>query len=163
MSEQPIPVGLGEIKISGRQESILVCYGLGSCIGLILYDPLTRIGGMAHVVLPDSALGRGKDLAGKFADTAVPTLIEEVIRLGAVRARLLARIAGGARMLNVIGAGSRLDIGARNTEAVKAALDSVRLTLVAEDTGGSHGRTVHLYMDTGKVIVSTVGRGEKVL
>lgn len=163
MNVQPIPVGLGEIKVSDTPGSVLVCYGLGSCIGLVLYDPHARIGGMAHVVLPSSSLGRGREMAGKFADTAVPALMEAVLRLGAARSRLTARMAGGARMLNVIGAGSRLDIGARNAEAVKAALEAARLPLTAEDTGGSHGRTVHLYVDTGQVLVSTVGRGERLL
>lgn len=163
MSVQATPVGLGEIKVSGSQHGLLVCYGLGSCIGIILYDPQTHVGGMAHVVLPDSALGRGQDMAGKFADTAVPRLVSEMLRLGAARSRLTARIAGGARMINVIGAGSRLDIGARNIEAVKAALETARVPLRGEDTGGSHGRTVQLFVGNGQLIVSTVGRGEIVL
>lgn len=163
MSVQPIPVGLGEIRVSSNQDDVLVCYGLGSCIGLILHDAQARVGGMAHVVLPDSSLGRGRDMAGKFADTAVPYLVAELLRLGAARSRLAARMVGGARMISVIGAGSRLDIGARNIEAVKAALEEARLSLRGEDTGGTHGRTVHLHVGTGRVVVSTVGRGEKIL
>lgn len=160
---QSHPIGLGEMRMSRDPGDVLVCYGLGSCVGLILYDPILHVGGMVHVVLPDSSLGRGGDQSGKFADTAVPTLLEEVQKLGAVRSRIRARMAGGARMLSVLSTTSKLDIGARNVEAVKAALAKAGLALTAEDCGGTYGRTVQLFVATGRVLVSTVGRGEKEL
>lgn len=163
-STETIPVGLGELKLGTRKGQVLVCYGLGSCIGLAISDRHARFGALVHVVLPDSKLNRGQELLpGKFADTAVGAAVEELVKLGAIRSQLIARAAGGARMLNVIGAGSKLDIGARNIEAVKAALHKEGIPLMAEDTGGSYGRTLQLFIGTGRLLVSTVGRGEREL
>ena len=164
MSTEAFPVGLGELKVGSKPGQILVCYGLGSCVGLTLYDPVAHVGVMVHVVLPDSSLSRGQESPpGKFADTGVVAAIEEAVRAGAKRSRLVARIAGGARMLNVVGAGSKLDIGARNSEAVRAALALHKIHLAADDTGGTYGRTLQLFIDTGRLLVSTVGRGEREL
>jgi chemotaxis protein CheD len=164
MSIEAIAVGLGELKSGTRPEQVLVCYGLGSCIGLALYDAVAHVGVMVHVVLPDSSLARGQLLQpGKFGDTAIPAAIAEAVKLGAVRSRLVARIAGGARMLNVVGTGSKLDIGARNCEAVRASLEEHGLRLTADDTGGTYGRTLQLFVGTGRLLVSTVGRGEREL
>lgn len=159
---QVLPVGLGEIRVSREKEAVLVCYGLGSCVGIALYDPVVRVAGMVHVVLPDSSQGRGHEAPGKFADTAVPALLSELVALGANRSRLNCRIAGGARMLSVSGGSmAKLDIGARNGEAVRAALEQARVPVAAADMGGNYGRTVSLFVTTGRVLVSTVGRGEK--
>ena len=164
MTGETIPVGLGELRNGSRKAIVLVCYGLGSCIGLALFDRTAGVGALAHVVLPDSRLGRGQDAQpGKFADTAVPAAVSQLLKLGAVRSRLTARMAGGARMLNVVGSGTRLDIGARNVEAVRAALAGEAIPLVAEDTGGTYGRTLQLFIDNGRLLVSTVGRGEREL
>jgi len=159
-----LPVGLGELKVSREREAVLVCYGLGSCVGIALYDPVTRVAGMAHVVLPDSGQGRGGEAAGKFADTAVPALLAELASQGAARSRLQCRIAGGARMLTVAGGSmARLDIGTRNGDAVRAALEQARVPIAAADLGGTYGRTVSLHVHTGRLLISTVGRGEKEL
>lgn len=159
--KEPLAVGLGELKGSRDPEAQLVCYGLGSCIGLCLWDPRTRVGAMAHVVLPDSSLSRGPVVQpAKWADTAVPAALELLATLGANRSTITVRMAGGARMLNVVGAGSRLDIGARNTEAVREILAKHDLRLAAEDVGGTWGRTFTLNVGTGRLVVSTAGRGE---
>lgn len=164
MNMESIPVGLGELKVGSRPDQVLVCYGLGSCVGLALYDAMVHIGVMVHIVLPESSLGRGQPAPpGKFADTGVAAAVEEAVRAGASRMRLVARIAGGARMLQTVGMGSKLDIGARNTEAVRSLLQSLHIRLAAEDTGGTYGRTLQLSIDTGRLLVSTVGRGEKEL
>lgn len=164
MNTETLPVGLGELKVGSKPGQVLVCYGLGSCVGLTLYDPVAHVGAMVHVVLPDSSLSRGQDAPpGKFADTAVEAALKEVVKAGANRSRLIARIAGGARMLNVVGAGSKLDIGARNGEAVRAALQKHKIRLTADDTGGTYGRTLQLFIGTGRLLVSTVGRGEREL
>ncbi len=161
---QTVPVGLGELKAAAEKGCVLVCYGLGSCIGLALYDPTAHVGVMVHIVLPDSSLSRGgRTPPGKFADTAVPAAVEEAVRLGAVPSRLIARMAGGARMLHVIGAGNQLDIGSRNASAVREVLSRHGIPLVAEDTGGTYGRTLQLFVGTGRLLVSTVGRGEREL
>lgn len=158
-----VAVGLGELAIGSRPQELLVCYGLGSCIGIVAYDPVVRVGGMAHVVLPDSALSRGPDKDAKFADKAVPALLGRLVAKGASMARLVVKIAGGAQMLNTSSLASRLDIGLRNAEAVKAALVKAGVRLAAEDTGGNFGRTMRFFIDAGRVHVSTIGRGEKEL
>lgn len=164
MNIETVAVGLGELKSGSRPDQVLVCYGLGSCIGLALYDPVAHVGVMVHIVLPDSSLSRGQQFSpAKFADTAVPAAIAEAQRLGASKGRLIARMAGGARMLNVVGAGSKLDIGSRNGEAVRAVLGEHGIRLAADDTGGTYGRTLQLFVGTGRLLVSTVGRGEREL
>jgi chemotaxis protein CheD len=158
---EPLAVGLGELKGGRAPEAQLVCYGLGSCIGLSLWDPRTRVGALAHVVLPDSSLSRGPVVQpAKWADTAVPAALEMMTGLGANRSTITVRMAGGARMLNVVGAGSRLDIGARNIEAVREALVRHNLRLAAEDVSGTWGRTLTLCVGTGRLVISTAGRGE---
>jgi chemotaxis protein CheD len=160
MSE-PLAVGLGELKGSKDPSAQLVCYGLGSCIGLCLWDPRTRVGAMAHVVLPESSLSRGPIVQpAKWADTAIPAALELMAELGAHRSGITVRMAGGARMLNVVGAGSRLDIGARNIEAVRNALARHDLRVTAEAVSGTWGRTLTLNVGTGRLVVSTAGRGE---
>ncbi|WP_374712804.1 chemotaxis protein CheD [Symbiobacterium terraclitae] len=157
-------VGLGELKVASDPSRVLVCYGLGSCVGLALYDAVARIGAMVHVVLPDSSMARGRDAPpGKYADTGVEAALAAIVKAGASRSRLTARAAGGARMLSLAGSNPKLDIGARNAEAVRAALARHGITLVAEDMGGTYGRTLHLYVATGRLLVSTVGRGEREL
>ncbi|MEW8977309.1 MAG: chemotaxis protein CheD [Symbiobacterium sp.] len=157
-------VGLGEVRVASRPEQVLVCYGLGSCVGVALYDPVARIGAMVHVVLPDSSMARGRDAPpGKYADTGVEAALEAIVKAGASRSRLIARAAGGARMLSLAGVNPKLDIGARNAEAVRMALARHGLHLVAEDMGGTYGRTLHLYIATGRLLVTTVGRGEREL
>ncbi|HLO02949.1 MAG TPA: chemotaxis protein CheD [Symbiobacteriaceae bacterium] len=161
---EPMAVGLGELKGSRDPEAQLVCYGLGSCIGLALWDLRSRVGAMAHIVLPDSALSRGPVVQpAKWADTALPAALELMAGMGASRTTTVARIAGGARMLNVVGAGSRLDIGARNIEAVREVLRRHDMRLTAEDVAGTWGRTLTLHVGTGRLVVSTAGRGEQEL
>lgn len=164
MTAEMVPVGLGELKVGVSHQQVLVCYGLGSCIGLAVYDQTARLGALVHVVLPESRLGRGQEATpGKFADTAVPAIIGQLVQAGAARKRLVARMAGGARMLSILGAGSKLDIGARNVLAVRAALQQEGVPLTADDTGGTYGRTLQLFVASGRLLVSTVGRGEREL
>lgn len=160
---QQILVGLGEIEVTAKDAVVLVCYGLGSCVGVALTDPIAGVSSLAHVVLPESSLGRTADFPpAKYADTAIPAVLEKMKHFGAVPDRLQARIAGGARVLKGFGMpNDRLDIGTRNIEAVKEALAAHGIKLVGEDVGGCYGRTMRLYADNGRVTVSTVGHGEK--
>lgn len=143
-------IGVGEIACAGHPR-ILVTQALGSCVGLTLWDPMTRLGGMAHVMLPtatDSAL-RGRP--ERFASSAVALLIERLNQLGAPRRRLLAKLAGGAAMF---GNDPSLEtIGQRNTAEVKAQLKRLGVPIRGEDTGGSHARTIELHLDTGILLV----------
>jgi len=162
---QTVPVGLGELKVGNRPDQVLACYGLGSCVGLALYDAVARVGVMLHVVLPSSRLSRDEKipLPGKYADTGVAAAVAAAVEAGADRSRLVARIAGGARMFELGNSHPERDIGARNVEAVRTALQQERIPLVACDTGGTYGRTLMLYIGTGRLLVSTVGRGEREL
>jgi chemotaxis protein CheD len=164
MIMQTVPVGLGELKVSTRPNEVLACYGLGSCVGIALYDAVARVGVMLHVVLPSSRLSREKpSLPGKYADTGVAAAVSAALHAGADLSRLFARMAGGARMFEVGNANPERDIGARNVEAVLAALKEHRIPLLAGDTGGNYGRTIMLFVGTGRLLVSTVGRGEREL
>ena len=159
-----INVGMGECKISKAKDSNLVAPGLGSCIGLILYDPINKIGAMAHVVLPDSTT-TSKEITtpGKYADTAVPYIIEQITNAGANKRNLVVSIAGGAQMFTLEKGSNVLNIGTRNNIAVKAALTKAGLKLNASDTGGNKGRTLRIDINTGTVYVRSIGQPEIIL
>ena len=152
-------VGIGQIAVSGAAEIVISALGLGSCIGVVLFDPQARVAGMAHVMLPQSN-PNSSGPPGKFADSAVPALLHDMLKAGAEKARLVAKIAGGAQMFGA-GSGGLLNIGERNDQAVRAALSAVGLRVRAADTGGSAGRTVQVTVGTGVVTVRVVG-GEPV-
>ncbi len=149
-------IGLGELEVSGSADAVLVCLGLGSCVALCAYDPVGRVGGMAHMVLPASSEGRAQGPDARFVDLGVPLLIDRMRRAGALRSRLVLKIAGGAHILAAATNGT-LNIGRRNAEATREILTALGLQLHAEDTGGGHGRTVRLHVGTGEITVSTAG------
>lgn len=156
--EKSIVANLGEVKVSGDPEVTISCLGVGSCIALCMYDPESGVGGVAHIVLPYSDNGaQARGNATKYADVAIPTLLQQMREAGAVRSRLVTKIAGGAQMLSAGTAGKAFDTGARNIEAVKKVLADEAIDIAAEDLGGNKGRTVRLHMGTGKLTVKTVG------
>ncbi|MDU2066787.1 MAG: chemotaxis protein CheD [Sporomusaceae bacterium] len=157
-----IKVGMADYKIGSNPASI-ISYGLGSCVGIALYDPITKIGGLAHIMLPDSTQARSTENPAKFADTAIPLMLEEMIKSGASRSRITAKIAGGAQMFTFTNATDIMRVGERNSEAVKVVLKKLAIRLVAEDTGGNYGRTVEIKLDTGMYRVKTIDKGEKEL
>jgi chemotaxis protein CheD len=154
-------VRMGEVAVSRESETQLVSLGLGSCVGLALIDRTTGIAGLAHIVLPES---RGNTTAtpGKFADTAVPHLIDEVCRAGASRTRLQAVICGGAHMFGE-GCSDSFQIGERNATATVAALEAHRIPLRARDIGGKSGRTVEVHVGDGSVQVRVLGAATRSL
>jgi len=142
----------------------LVCLGLGSCVGVVLYDEIKKIGGIAHIMLPDSKLSKKKDFnPGKFADTAIVVLIEQMKVLGANPNRLVSKIAGGAQMFQTKAENDIMKIGKRNVEAVKKQLASLNIRILAEDTEGFYGRTIEFSCETGKLTVKTIGHGTKII
>ena len=154
-------VGIGQIAVSDDRAIVISALGLGSCIGVILADPRACVAGMAHVMLPQSAPS-SKGPPGKFADTAVPALLESVLKLGADPGRLIAKIAGGAQMFGAgSGGGNMFNIGERNAEAVRAALLATGIRVRAADVGGNFGRTLQVRVGSGMVTVRVVG-GEPV-
>lgn len=153
-----ISVSLGEVSVSADPRDVLVAYGLGSCVAIGMYSPACQAAGMAHVVLPSSAAGHGRQgPPGKFADTAVPYLLERLERLGCRQQELVIRLVGGAQVLNVSPRLPMMQIGQRNLEAVRAVLQQHGLYVSREDTGGTVGRTVHLYVAGGRMVVHTAG------
>lgn len=141
---------MGEYVV-GSARDVLVCIGLGSCIGLTLLDRGGRVGGLAHVMLPISAYDADAQ-PGKFADTAVPALIDAVVAIGGRRRRLEAVLVGGAQMFSFAGSPSR-DIGGRNAAAVGEALAAARIPVIAAATGGTRGRSMVYAVGEPEVIV----------
>lgn len=157
-----IRVGMADYKV-GRSPSSLISYGLGSCVGIAIYDSATRVGGLSHIMLPDSKQARSNENPAKFADTALPLMVQEMIGLGAVKSRMTAKIAGGAQMFKFANATDIMRVGERNAEAVKQVLKELGIKIIAEDTGGNYGRTVELRLDTGVYRIKTIDKGEKEL
>ena len=155
-----IRVGMADYKV-GKAPATLISYGLGSCIGVSLYDPKAKVGGLLHIMLPDSTSSRASENPMKFADTGVPLMLEDVLKLGATKTRLVAKMAGGAQMFAFANATDIMKVGSRNAEAVKKMLDKYNIKLLAEDTGGSYGRTVQIDLETGIYKVKTIDKGEK--
>jgi chemotaxis protein CheD len=145
------------------REGTISTIGLGSCVAIALYDPTARIGGLAHILLPDESMSRDRSNPGKFPGTVVPIVIDEMRRLGASRRRLRAKIAGGASMFaNLISRGA-INVGERNVAAVHAVLANLKVPIVGEDTGSDHGRSVYLFMDDGRLEVRSLRKGSRVL
>jgi len=151
-------VRMGELSVSRTPGHVLASIGLGSCIGLVLVEPSRPLAGLAHIVLPSS--NGGQDAAvGKFADRAVPALLEKMASIGALRSSLQAVLVGGAQMF-ALGADSSLDIGRRNERAAREALTHAGLAVHAAATGGNKGRTVRVYVGSGLVTVKEPGAAE---
>ncbi len=140
----------------------LVTLGLGSCVAILLHHPGRRAGAMAHVLLPDEAMSRDTGNRAKFATTAVPLLLEQLQGLGATQG-LTARLVGGARMFAQLLPQGGINMGERNVLAARAALAAAGVPVVAEDTGGEHGRSVYFHVGTGRVTVRSVRAGERAL
>lgn len=153
-------VGIGEVKVSRDRHATLVAYGLGSCIGVCLYDATAQVGGLAHVMLPSSAEAANHMVPTRFADQAVPKLLEEMVKLGASPRRVVAKIAGGAKMLTGAAFANGFNIGSRNAEAVRSALGHCGVPLLAAEVGGNQGRTLSMVVGSGTVLVRTVGEKE---
>ncbi len=158
-----LAVGLGELRVAQNPATqILAIFGLGSCVGISMYDPALRLGGLAHVVLPQAP--PDCTAAAKFADTAVLALLEALLRLGAQRYRLQVKLAGGANILQLGGpARELLQIGDRNLAAVEQALLRERLRPAASEVGGRSGRTMRLFLTDGQVWIRSLGQTEKVI
>ncbi len=151
-------VRMGELSVSRTPGHVLASIGLGSCIGLVLFEPSRSLLGLAHIVLPSSE-GNPDAMVGKFADRAIPALIEQMTSLGARRPMIEAVLVGGAQMF-ALKTASTLDVGRRNEEAAREALTVAGVKVRAAATGGSKGRTVRAYVDTGVITVKEPGAVE---
>jgi chemotaxis protein CheD len=147
-------VGISDLKVVNTP-TILETQSLGSCLGIVMYDPLSKVSGLAHTMLPDSKKSNVGNKPAKYIDTAIAELLNQMLALGADRGLILAKISGGACMFSSSSLGDFMNIGARNTAAAKAALHELKIQIVAEDCGGSHGRTLEFDTTTGKVLVKS--------
>lgn len=162
MNLEPVKVGIAELNTVSAPNSIITT-GLGSCVGVCIWESLSKIGGLVHVMLPDSTTSRSVLNKAKYADTGVVSLVEEIVKAGGNRHRLQAKIAGGAQMFNFPGQSNIMKIGERNTIAVKKALYECKIKLLAEDTGGNHGRTIEFFPANGDLVIRTINKGQKTI
>ncbi len=157
-----IKVGMADLNIC-RAPDAITTLGLGSCVGVALYDKNTKIAGLVHVMLPSSKEVRQNQNKAKFADTGIDLLIQMLIKAGARRTALTAKIAGGAQMFAFNSNNDMLKVGQRNVIAVKAKLNSLGIRILAEDTGLNFGRTVEFYPATGNFVIKAVGKSIKTI
>lgn len=143
-------------------DAVLVTSGLGSCVAVALHDPSSRIAGLAHILLPSAGFGPPSIHPAKYADSGVALLAEEMRRLGASQNRMVARLAGGARMFAAL-LSSGINMGQRNIDATRKALYKLGIPVVGEDTGGEYGRSVRVVASTGAMTVRSLVGGDREL
>jgi chemotaxis protein CheD len=157
-----IIVRVADLRV-GSSGDVLMTIGLGSCVAVVLHDPVAKVGGLAHVLLPSTALGRKDDTPAKFPQTAVPRLLELMAELGASTRRVSARLVGGASMFAGLAAPGTIQMGERNTVACRQVLIQLGVPIAGQATGGDYGRTVKLWVADGRVEVSSVSHGIQTL
>ncbi len=160
MDIEIVKVGMADLN-SAHHPCMITTLGLGSCVGVALYDSVTKIVGLAHVMLPSSEQAKNNSNKAKFADTAIVQLVEDMIRLGAKRNSITAKLAGGAQMFAFSQGSDLMRIGYRNVVASKEKLKELNIPVISEDTGGNYGRTIEIYSQDGKLMVKTIGSGVK--
>ena len=149
-------VRVAEIQ-AATGEHILCTLGLGSCVGIALYDSTAHVGGLAHILLPSLSLGRNSQAPGRFPQSAVPALLAEMAALGADRRRLTARLVGGASMFASLNAPGSIQMGDRNVVACREVLSAHGIPVIAEAVGGAKGRSMWFHTADGKIEVRSVG------
>lgn len=157
-----IQVGIADYKIT-REPGQLITLGLGSCVGVSLYDPLIKLGGLLHLMLPDSTQFSQVTKPAKFADLGIPLLIEEMKKQGARQNRLQAKLVGGAQMFSGLDGKMTMNIGLRNTEQARRMLQQSGIPILAEEVGGNRGRTMIFDTTDGRVFIRMLGSGLKVI
>ena len=159
---QIIKVGMADLNICVSPDGITTL-GLGSCVGIAIRDPVTKIGGLAHVMLPDSKEIKNNSNIPKFADTGIEELVKQVVAKGANKSRLVAKIAGGAQMFAFSSGNATMRVGERNVAATLKKLKELNIPVLAQDTGDSYVRTVIFYPENGDFVIRAVGRPEKTI
>ncbi len=154
-----INVGIADIGVSREPDIIRTI--LGSCIGICLYDTVKKVGGIAHIMLP--VFNEKSTSKKKYADTAIPLLLEELEKIGAEKKNITAKIVGGARMFKFSENSKMGMIGINNAEKSREVLKNMNIKIVSEDTGGDSGRTIDFYLETGKVKIKSLDKPEKII
>ncbi len=149
-------VGISDLKVSSNPADSMITYALGSCIAVAVYDPVAKVGGLLHFMLPDSTLdaGKAKDTPAMFADTGIPLLFKSCYKLGADKKRMVVKVAGGASILDE---SNFFRIGQKNIMAMRKLFWNNNVLIDAEDTGKNFNRTVRIELGTGKVTIKRAG------
>lgn len=164
--QQTEHVDLGEIRVSSKKTTVFTISNVGTSIAVVIFDMQNKIGGIAHVVLPESSLSNSyvEQVPGKYADQAIPRLLEAFTEEGGQKRTSVVRMVGGAQLFNFGGgAGNILNIGARNATAIRAAMSKQGLAIEKADTGGNKGKALRFVLATGQVYVSQIGGPEYLL
>ena len=160
--ENSVSVGLGEIAVSRNPNEVLVAYGLGSCLGIGMYDPVAKVAGLLHAVLPESPDNNSLNgSAAKYVNTGISELMKSMEKAGANPERSKIRVVGGANMLLSSSLSKTFDIGTRNIDAARKTFEKLRLKVAAEEVGGHTGRTVRLFVQDGRMTFRVVGEKEQ--
>jgi len=162
MKPNMIIVGMADLKVC-KNPGILTTLGLGSCVGVALYDKVNKVAGLAHAMLPDSASFTNNSNRMKFVDTAIADMIVKMCLQGADKKNIKAKIAGGAQMFAHNTTNESMRIGDRNVEAAINLLRKLSIPLLAKETGDNFGRTVELYSEDGRFLIKTINRGIKTI
>lgn len=154
-----IVVGVSDMKASNDPNGTLITYSLGSCIGIAIYDPLVRAGGLLHFMLPESSLDQNKAAARPFmfANTGIPQLFKAVYALGGEKRRMRVIVVGGSQVLDQKGF---FNIGKRNEMAVRKIFHRNNVMIDYQDTGGNSNRTIRLNIENGHTRIQVSGKGE---
>lgn len=159
-------IGIAQLHVAQAPGRIMTI-GLGSCVGVTLYDAYNRIGGMVHIMLSDSkrfALKNASEInKAKYADTGISELLDKMIEMGADRSNIVAKIAGGAQMFEINEGNDLLCIGERNIEATRQILEKLNIDIISEDVGLDYGRTIELDLENGNLKVRSVSHDEKII
>ena len=155
-------VKVADFAVARNGDTVIVTVGLGSCVAIALYDAATRIGGLAHVLLPSESMTRDRSNRAKFPAAAVPLLLSEMRGLGS-RGPVSARLVGGASMFAALLPSGGVNIGERNIAASRAALAAAGVAVLGEDVGGDYGRSVYLHLADGRIEVHSLKAGRRVL
>ncbi len=157
-----IKVGMADMNVCKAPDAITTL-GLGSCVGIVLYDSTLKLAGMVHVMLPDSTQIRNNENIAKFADTGIVELLNRLIKMGASKSRITAKIAGGAQMFAFGTNNDMLKVGEKNVIATKQILAKLNIPILAEDTGLNFGRTIVFHPENGNLVITSVGKPERIL
>ena len=161
MESNLIEVQMGKMELT-QSPGKLITRGLGSCLGITFWDPIKKAGVMVHPMLPDMERSKIKSNPSRFVNSGIVLALEELEKKGCFRSRLEVKVFGGAHMFSFINTDSALNVGQKNIEMAHAILNGLNIKILAEEVGGTFGRTIELDTETGKVVVRTVSWGEKV-
>jgi chemotaxis protein CheD len=162
------PLGDIRVKVADyavrKGDHVIATIGLGSCVAIALYDRVAKVGGLAHILLPNKSMSRETSNPAKFPETIIPVMLEEMRRLGSSpSAAISAKIVGGASMFGQLTGGTGINVGERNVVATKDVLAAASIPLLAEDTGLDYGRSVYFHLEDGRVEVRSLKKGDRVI